>query len=116
MARCRASGIAVAAASGETGAAARGPRDGRPARVWSEDEHGVAVAVEAIALRDGGGVGSVNLVGRGEGHDQGQQGAFWKVEIGEECVDVVEGVWGVDENPRPGELTAACAAVDTGRE
>ncbi len=72
--------------------------------VGSGEEHGVAVAEEAEALTDGGGIGRENEVaparlawGR-EGAHQHEKGGAWEVKVGEEGVYDFEIVRWVDED------------------
>lgn len=47
------------------------------------DQHAIAVAVKAVALAHGFGVGAKDKFAAGEGGDEHQQCRFWKVKIGE---------------------------------
>lgn len=64
----------------------------------SEDEHAVAVGVEAVFFADGLVVGFEDEFAGGEGADEHEEGAFGEVEVGEEGVDDVELVGRVDED------------------
>ena len=64
----------------------------------SEDEHAVAVAVEAVAFGDGGGVGGFHEVGASHGGDEHEERGFWQVEVSEEGVGAAERPWWVDED------------------
>ena len=64
----------------------------------SEDEHAVAVAVEAVAFGDGGGVGGLHEVGAGHGGDEHEERGFREVEVSEEGVGAAERPWRVDED------------------
>ena len=62
------------------------------------DEHAVAVGVEAVAFFDGFGVGFQDEFSRGDGRDEHHEGAAGEVEVGEEGVDCFELVGRVDED------------------
>ncbi len=64
----------------------------------SEDEHAVAVAVEAVAFGDGGGVGGFHEVGACHGGDEHEECGFWQVEVSKEGVGAAERPWRVDED------------------
>ena len=64
----------------------------------SEDEHAVAVAVEAVAFGDGGGVGGFHEGGACHGGDEHEERGFGQVEVREEGVGALERPWRVDED------------------
>ena len=68
------------------------------------DEHGVAEGEEAVLLFDGCLVGAEDEVAAGEGADEHDQGGFWQVEVGDDGVDDLEVVAGVDEDTGPAAL------------
>jgi hypothetical protein len=81
---------------------------------WSEEQHAVAIGVEAVAVADGVVVGGQDgpqaAVGGGvsspfpvvhtvrEGGDQHEEGGFGEVEVGEQAVDDAEPVAGREED------------------
>jgi len=83
---------------GAGGGAADLSQRGRYAGGDSEDEHAVAVGVEAVALAEGLAVGFEDEFAGGEGADEHEEGALGEVEVGEEGVDDLELVGGVDED------------------
>ena len=68
------------------------------------EEHGVAEGEEAVLLFDGGLVGAEDEVAAGEGADEHDEGGFWQVEVGDDGVDDLEVVAGVDEDASPAAL------------
>lgn len=64
----------------------------------SDEEHAIAVAVEAVFLADGLVVGFEDEFAASEGADEHDEGAFGEVEIGEEGADDVEGAGWVEED------------------
>lgn len=80
------------------------------------DEHGVAVAVEAVAGADSRRVGGANLVDPGEGGDQEEKGRLWKVEVGDECVYGQESMARPDHQARLPRTRGEAVAADRGFE
>src|SRR5262245_66052287 len=64
-------------------------------RLTSHNQHGVAVAEEAIAFQNGGGVGSLQQFYAGEGADQEQQRRARQVEVRDQCIDDAEVIRGI---------------------
>ncbi len=67
-------------------------------REASKDQHAVAVTVEPVLFADGLPVGLHHQVAVCEGADQHEEGAFRKVEVGEEGVDDLKFVGRIDED------------------
>lgn len=66
-----------------------------------QNQHGVAVAVKAVAGFDCGAVGVQCLLPAGEGHDEGKQRAAGQVEVCHEGVHGAAAVRWIDEDIRP---------------
>ena len=80
---------------------------GRGRRV---EQAGIAVGVEAIAGRDGVGVGGAHGVEAAEGRDQHEQRRARQMEVGHQQIDGLEAVAGRDE-----EVRLACEGLDGAR-
>src|SRR5437879_4774406 len=61
------------------------------------EQHGIAVAEEAVALRNRVRIRGADLVVAGEGRHQHQQRRFRQVEIGDQARDSLERIAGRDE-------------------
>ena len=64
------------------------------------NQHAIAVTIEAIAFFDGGAVGLLHKVVSSEGADEHQESALRQVEIGEQCVDCAKRIGLANENVR----------------
>jgi hypothetical protein len=64
----------------------------------SNDEHAVAVGIEAVAFTDCLVVGLQDELAIGKGADEHEEGAFGQMKVGEEGIDHLELVGWVDEN------------------
>ena len=62
-----------------------------------QEQHGVAVAVEAVALGYGGGVKAFDGLQPDKSGDEGDEGRFWQVKVREQHVREAEGVAGLDQ-------------------
>lgn len=62
-----------------------------------EDEHGIPKRVEPVLLCDGLGIGLQDAFASGKSGDQDEQGRLWQMEIGDQAVDVLEGISWRDE-------------------
>src|SRR5688572_3591020 len=72
-------------------------REGRSYGQVSEDEHGVAVAVEAVAERDRFGIRAEHPLAPREGGDEEQERRPGQVEVGDQAVEDRESVPGHDD-------------------
>ena len=64
-----------------------------------QDQHRVAVAVEAVSGLEGGTIGREDALAPGEGADQREQARSRQVEVREESVHGTEAAAGTDEEP-----------------
>ena len=82
------------------------------ARAVSEDQHGIAVGVEAKAFSDGEAVGFEHEFGSGERAHQREQTRARQVEVGLKRIDGLKGVWRVDvEIGNPGAAVVRAVAA-----
>ena len=80
------------------------------------EQAGIAVGIEAIAGRDGVGVGGLHGVEAAEGRDQHEQRRARQMEVGHQHVDGPEPVAGRDEERRlAGERRGSCHRLAGGR-
>src|SRR5205085_7116879 len=61
------------------------------------DEHGVAVAEEAVVFLNGAVVSAADQLVAAERADQDEQGAARQVKVGQQGIDSAEGKWRADE-------------------
>src|SRR4051794_40930255 len=76
-------------------------------KMASEEQHGVAIAKEAIALTNGFSISvqekfaAASFVGCGKGADQHEQGRAGEMKVRQEHIHDFEVVGRIDEDPRP---------------